>query len=84
MVYGESSSELMLSSGTLNRAIDLDGRLEDLWRNLCKQTDNLDHLKSEERRFNLTLNSLEEELIKSKVQQRKLAEDVSIVKKLFQ
>ena len=84
MVHGESCSELMLSSGTLNRAIDLDGRLEVLWGNLCKHTDNLNHLKSEERRFNFTLNSLEEELLKAKVQQRKLAEDVSIVKKLFQ
>ena len=83
IVYGESNSELMLSSRTLNRALDLDCRLEDLWSNLCKQTDNLDQLKSEERRFTFALNNLEEELMKSKVHQRKLAEDVSIVKKLF-
>ena len=71
------------SLGTLDRAEDLDMKLQALWSRLSSQGDTLKQLKSEKRRFTFSVDLLEEELTESRTQHRNLVEQVNIAKKLF-
>ena len=72
-----------VSLGTLDRADELDNKLQELWTRLSSQTDNLEELKSEKRRFTFSVDLLEEELTESRTQHKKLVDQVNVVKKLF-
>jgi len=72
-----------VSLGTLDRADELDTKLQELWTRLSSQTDTLQELKSEKRRFTFSVDLLEEELTESRTQHRKLVDQVNVVKKLF-
>jgi len=72
-----------VSLGTLDRADELDTKLQELWTRLSSQTDTLEELKSEKRRFTFSVDLLEEELTESRMQHKKLVDQVNVVKKLF-
>jgi len=72
-----------VSLGTLDRADELDTKLQELWTRLSSQTDTLEELKSEKRRFTFSVDLLEEELTESRTQHKKLVDQVNVVKKLF-
>jgi len=71
------------SLGTLDRAENLDMKLQEMWTRLSSQGDTLEQLKSEKRRFTFSVDLLEEELSESRTQHRNLVEQVNVAKKLF-
>jgi len=81
LLFGDQEPEW--STGTYNRASELDSKMSALWDRLTSQNETLKDLKGEKQRFISCVELLEDQLMKSRIEHKKLVEEVNIVKKLF-
>jgi len=72
-----------VSIGTFTRTDELDIKMRELWTRLSSQSDTLEELKLEKRKFTSSVDMLEEELSESFIQHTRLMDQVNVVKKLF-